>query len=167
MDNKVIDSRISRDKLAVRRRRECLVCDRRFTTYERADEHIPMLIKKDGRREPYSRAKLAKGITMAAQKRPIPVGDINNFIDQLERQLQETGYNEVKTSELGERVSDFLRCTDQVAYVRFTSVYKRFTNLEDFDREIRQLDLDKNTKVEPITPIKGVKVGKGDKVRKA
>ncbi|MDR2301952.1 MAG: transcriptional regulator NrdR [Deltaproteobacteria bacterium] len=157
LDNKVIDSRLSRDNMAIRRRRECLVCDRRFTTYEKIEEHIPMLIKKDGRREPYSRVKLTKGITTATQKRPVPMAEIEHFIDQLERQLQETGYNEVKTSELGEKVSDFLRTTDDVAYVRFTSVYKRFKNLEDFDREIRQLDGDKSAKVEPLPAEKNEK----------
>jgi transcriptional repressor NrdR len=154
LDNKVIDSRLSRDAMAVRRRRECLVCDRRFTTYERIEEHIPMLIKKDGRREPYSRVKLTRGITMATQKRPVPMAEIEHFIDQLERQLQETGYNEVRTSELGEKVSDFLRTTDDVAYVRFTSVYRQFKSLEDFDREIRQLDVNKGGKSDQLSPDK-------------
>jgi transcriptional repressor NrdR len=152
LDNKVIDSRLSRDAMAIRRRRECLICDRRFTTYEKIEEHIPMLIKKDGRREAYDRAKLTKSIMMAVQKRPVPVAEIEHFIDQLERQLQETGYNEVRTTELGEKVSDFLRTTDDVAYVRFTSVYRQFKNLEDFDREIRQLDFDKTGKVEAAQP---------------
>jgi transcriptional repressor NrdR len=99
-----------------------------------------MLIKKDGRREPYSRVKLTKGITTATQKRSVPTAEIEHFIDQLERQLQETGYNEIKTSEIGEKVADFLRTTDEVAYVRFASVYKRFQNLDDFNKEIRQFD---------------------------
>jgi transcriptional repressor NrdR len=149
LDNKVIDSRLSRDSVAIRRRRECLICSRRFTTYETIEEHIPMLVKKDGRREPYSRAKLARGITMATQKRPGPVNVIENFLDYMEHQLQESGYNEVQTSEIGEKVSDFLRTTDEVAYVRFASVYKQFKNLEDFDREIRQLDGGKAAKEEP------------------
>jgi transcriptional repressor NrdR len=113
-----------------------------------------MLIKKDGRREPYSRDKLAKSITVATQKRPVPIAEIEHFIDQLERQLQETSYNEIRTSELGEKVSDFLRTTDDVAYVRFTSVYRQFKNLDDFDREIRQLDGNKNAKEEPTPPDK-------------
>jgi transcriptional repressor NrdR len=154
LDNKVIDSRLSRDSMAIRRRRECLLCDRRFTTYEKIEEHIPMLIKKDGRREPYSRVKLIKGITTATQKRPVPVSEIEHFIDHLERQLQETGLNEVKTSELGEKVSEFLKSTDEVAYVRFTSVYKQFKSLEDFDRTIRLLDDNKSGKVETPPPDK-------------
>jgi transcriptional repressor NrdR len=138
--------------MAIRRRRECLVCERRFTTYEKIEEHIPVLVKKDGRREPYSRSKLAKSITTATQKRPVSTTDIETFIDLLERQLQETSYNEVSTSEIGEKVSDFLRTTDEVAYVRFTSVYKKFQRLDDFEREIRLLDSDKGSKPETTSP---------------
>jgi transcriptional repressor NrdR len=105
-----------------------------------------MLIKKDGRREPYSRVKLSRAIRLATQKRLVPEADIINFIDHLERQIQENGYKEVNTSEIGEKVSDFLRDTDEVAYVRFTSVYKQFKSLEDFDREIRQFDVNKGSK---------------------
>jgi transcriptional repressor NrdR len=140
LENKVIDSRLSRDSLSIRRRRECLYCEKRFTTYEKTEEHIPMLIKKDGRREPYSRDKLSKGIMMAIQKRPVPMCEIESFLDTIERQLQECGLNEVNTTELGEKVVEFLRKTDPVAYVRFASVYRQFKSLEDFDREIRELD---------------------------
>jgi transcriptional repressor NrdR len=113
---------------------------RRFTTYEKVEEHIPMLVKKDGRREPYSRDKLKKSITVATQKRSVDGSVIEHFIDYMEHQLQESGYNEVKTREIGEKVSDFLLVTDDVAYVRYTSVYKQFKSLDDFDREIKQMD---------------------------
>ncbi|MDR1051571.1 MAG: transcriptional regulator NrdR [Deltaproteobacteria bacterium] len=154
LDNKVIDSRLSRDSVAVRRRRECLICNKRFTTYEKVEVHIPMLIKRDGRREPYSREKLARSIFVATQKRPVPVNVIDNFLDYHEHQLQESGYQEVKTTEIGEKVSDFLRITDEVAYVRFASVYKEFKSLEDFQQEIRQLDENKVGKAPAAAPPK-------------
>ncbi|MDR1298330.1 MAG: transcriptional regulator NrdR [Deltaproteobacteria bacterium] len=154
LDNKVIDSRLSRDSVAVRRRRECLICNKRFTTYEKVEVHIPMLIKRDGRREPYSREKLARSIYVATQKRPVPVNVIDNFLDYHEHQLQESGYQEVKTTEIGEKVSDFLRITDEVAYVRFASVYKEFKSLEDFQQEIRQLDENKVGKAPAAAPPK-------------
>jgi transcriptional repressor NrdR len=137
LDNKVIDSRLSRDNAAIRRRRECLLCSRRFTTYEKVEDHIPMLIKRDGRREPYNREKLTRGIRTATQKRPVPVAEIEAFIDQLERQLQEGSYHEVHTHQIGERVEDFLKVIDPVAYVRFASVYRQFSSLQDFERQLQ------------------------------
>ncbi|MDR2140559.1 MAG: transcriptional regulator NrdR [Deltaproteobacteria bacterium] len=141
LENKVIDSRLTRDSLAIRRRRECLICGRRFTTYEKVEEQIPLLVKKDGRREAYNREKLRRGMIMATQKRPVAVDEIDAFIDQLERQFQEGNYKEIPTSEIGEKVVEFLRQTDPVAYVRFASVYRQFKSLEDFDRELRELYL--------------------------
>jgi transcriptional repressor NrdR len=135
-----MDSRLVRDMTTIRRRRGCMSCGRRFTTYEKIEEQAPMLIKRDGRREAYSREKLSKGIFVATQKRPVPVADIEAFIESLERHLQETGLNEIHTTEIGERVADFLKRVDPVAYVRFASVYRQFTSLDDFDREIRGLD---------------------------
>ena len=140
LDNKVIDSRLSRDNAAIRRRRECLLCQRRFTTYEKVEDHIPMLIKRDGRREPYSREKLTRGIVTATQKRPVPMADIELFIDQLERQLQESSYHEVYTLQIGERVEAFLKVADPVAYVRFASVYRQFSTLQDFEDQVRGFD---------------------------
>jgi transcriptional repressor NrdR len=139
LDNKVIDSRLSRDSSAIRRRRECLKCLRRFTTYEKVEEQLPLLVKKDGRRESYSREKIRKGIITATQKRQVSVGEIDAFLDQLERQFQDGTYKEIHTSEIGERVVEFLRQTDPVAYVRFASVYRQFKSLEDFDKELREL----------------------------
>ncbi|MDR1081014.1 MAG: transcriptional regulator NrdR [Deltaproteobacteria bacterium] len=140
LDNKVLDSRLSRENSAIRRRRVCTACNHRFTTYERVEEQTPMLIKNDGRREAYNRSKLKKGIMMAAQKRPIAVSTIDAFIDELERKLQEANYKEIPTREIGERVVDFLKKLDPVAYIRFVSVYKNYT-LEDFEREVKGLHL--------------------------
>lgn len=138
LENKVIDSRLTRDSVAIRRRRECLVCARRFTTYEKIEEQVPMLVKKDGRREAYNREKLRQGILNATQTR-VSSEEINAFIDRTERLFQDGNYREVHTSEIGEQVVDFLRKVDPVAYVRFTSVYRQFKSLEDFDRELREL----------------------------
>jgi transcriptional repressor NrdR len=163
LDNKVIDSRLSRDNAAIRRRRECLICEKRFTTYEKIEDHIPMLIKRDGRREPYSREKLTKGIVIATQKRPVPVADIEAFIDRMERQLQESSYHEVHTTEIGSQVEAFLKNIDPVAYVRFASVYRQFKTLEDFNREIQEFGFS-NPDSEPLKSL-NTKVdfkGKGD-----
>jgi transcriptional repressor NrdR len=127
---------MSRENSAIRRRRICLFCKHRFTTYEKVEEQTPMLIKNDGRREMYSREKLKRGILMAAQKRPIAISTIDAFIEDLERKLQESNYKEIPTSEIGERVVDFLKKLDPVAYIRFASVYRNYT-LEDFDREVK------------------------------
>ncbi|MDR1085590.1 MAG: transcriptional regulator NrdR [Deltaproteobacteria bacterium] len=152
LENKVIDSRLSRDSVAIRRRRECLICSRRFTTYEKVEEQIPLLVKKDGRRESYSRDKIRRGILMATQKRPVSVGEIDAFLDQLERQFQEGNFKEIHTSEIGERVVEFLRQTDPVAYVRFASVYRQFKSLEDFDRELKELYVNSGGGTRPSNP---------------
>jgi transcriptional repressor NrdR len=138
LDNKVLDSRLSRENAAIRRRRICLSCKNRFTTYERVEEQIPMLIKNDGRRENYSRDKLKKSIVMACQKRPIAASTIDAFIDDLERRLQEANYKEIPTREIGEKVVEFLRKLDSVAYIRFVSVFKNYS-MEDYERELKGL----------------------------
>jgi transcriptional repressor NrdR len=137
--NRVIDSRPSREANAIRRRRECLKCARRFTTYEQVEETLPLIIKKDGRREPYQRTKVAEGIKKACEKRPVSIDAIENFLDDLERELLESGQREVPSSWIGERVMAKLREWDDVAYVRFASVYRHFTDATDFMEEIRQL----------------------------
>lgn len=137
--NRVIDSRPSREANAIRRRRECLKCGRRFTTYEQVEETLPLIIKKDGRREPYQRTKVAEGIKKACEKRPVSIDAIENFLDDLERELLESGQREVPSSFIGERVMAKLREWDDVAYVRFASVYRHFTDATDFMEEIRQL----------------------------
>jgi transcriptional repressor NrdR len=137
--NKVIDSRPSREANAIRRRRECLKCRRRFTTYEQVEETIPLIIKKDGRREPYQRAKLSEGIKKACEKRPVSIDVIEQFLDELEREMLESGQREIPSTWIGERVMNQLRDWDEVAYVRFASVYRHFTDATDFMAEIRHL----------------------------
>ncbi|MDR2725369.1 MAG: transcriptional regulator NrdR [Candidatus Adiutrix sp.] len=136
--NKVIDSRLGKDALSIRRRRECIKCERRFTTYEKVEEQIPLLIKKDGRREAFNREKIRAGILKATEKRPVSVELVDAFIEKLERQFQEANLKEIPAREVGERVIEFLKESDPVAYVRFASVYRQFTTLGDFDRELRQ-----------------------------
>ena len=139
LDNKVIDSRLGKDALSIRRRRECIKCGRRFTTYEKVEEQIPLLIKKDGRREAFNREKIRVGILKATQKRPVSVELVDSFIEKLERQFQEANLKEIPAREVGERVIEFLKEADPVAYVRFASVYRQFTTLGDFDRELKEL----------------------------
>lgn len=137
MDNKVIDSRMSKDGAAVRRRRECEACSRRFTTYERVDEIPIMLIKKDGRREAFDRNKILVGIRKACEKRPISINTIENFVDDLERELHDLGEKEFPSSFIGERVMAKLHNLDPVAYVRFASVYRDFKDVNDFVAELK------------------------------
>ena len=139
LENKVIDSRLGKDGLSIRRRRECLACERRFTTYERVEEIQPLLIKKDGRREPFDREKIREGMLKATQKRPVSVEAIDDFIDSLERYFQETNQKEIPSSEVGERVIAALKEMDEVAYVRFASVYRQFKDLDDFVRELKEM----------------------------
>ncbi|MBM4284765.1 MAG: transcriptional repressor NrdR [Deltaproteobacteria bacterium] len=138
-NNKVIDSRPSREANAIRRRRECLHCQRRFTTYEQVEDTMPLVVKKDGRREPYQRTKLYEGLKKACEKRPVSIDVIEQFLDDLEREMMDSGARELPSSWIGERVMDALRQWDEVAYVRFASVYRHFTDATDFMREIRHL----------------------------
>ena len=135
-DNKVIDSRLSKDGRTIRRRRECLGCGRRFTTYEKLEEVLPMVIKKDGRREPFSREKIISGIRKACQKRPVSVSRVEEFVDQLELYFQELGRKEIDSEEIGERVITKLKDWDEVAYVRFASVYRQFRDINEFMAEL-------------------------------
>jgi len=139
IDNKVIDSRLSKDGNVIRRRRECLVCSRRFTTYEHIEEIPIMIIKKDGRREVFSRDKLRNGLQKACQKRNISMNVIEEFVDELERDLRETGEKEIPSHILGERVMAKLHEIDDVAYVRFASVYREFKDVNDFVSELKSL----------------------------
>ena len=137
--NKVIDSRPSREANAIRRRLECLKCQQRFTTYEQVEDAMPLIIKKDGRREPYQRSKIYEGIKKACEKRPVSIDAVENFLDELERELLESGRREVPSTWIGEKIMATLRELDDVAYVRFASVYRHFTDATDFMEEIRQL----------------------------
>jgi transcriptional repressor NrdR len=139
IDNKVIDSRMSKDGRTIRRRRECLNCSRRFTTYERLEEVLPMVIKKDGRRESFSRDKIIEGIKKSCQKRPVSVTKIEEFVDSLEVYFQELGKKEVESKEIGERVINNLKDWDEVAYVRFASVYRQFKDINEFMAELEDI----------------------------
>jgi len=139
-EDKVVDSREAQDGRATRRRRECLACGRRFTTYERIDEILPQIVKKDGRRETYDRDKIVKGLEIACQKRPVSREQIEALVAAVERQLQETGEREVRSSAIGETVMARLKELDPVAYVRFASVYREFRDVKDFVSELAGLD---------------------------
>ncbi|MDF1593625.1 MAG: transcriptional regulator NrdR [Desulfobacterales bacterium] len=139
VDNKVIDSRLSKDGNVIRRRRECLLCTRRFTTYEHIEEIPIMLVKKDGRREEFNRDKVRMGMIRACEKRNISVNQIEEFIEELERDLKETGEKEIPAREIGKRVMEKLHQLDDVAYVRFASVYREFKDVNDFMSELKNL----------------------------
>ena len=137
MENKVIDSRLSKEGHVIRRRRECLACNRRFTTYERIEEIPLMIIKKDGRREEFSRDKIRSGITKACEKRNVSMNSIEDFLDELEQELRETGKKEISSAVVGERVMNRLHELDEIAYVRFASVYREFKDVNDFVQELK------------------------------
>jgi transcriptional repressor NrdR len=139
LDNKVIDSRVSKDGSVIRRRRECIECSRRFTTYEHIEEIPIMIIKKDGRREVFSREKVRSGMQRACQKLDISMNVIEDFIDDLERDLRETGEKEIPSREVGEKVMARLHTLNDIAYVRFASVYREFKDVNDFVSELKSL----------------------------
>ncbi len=139
INNKVIDSRLSIDGRTIRRRRECLECERRFTTYEKLEEVLPMVIKKDGRREPFNREKIVVGIKKACQKRAVSITVIDEFVDSLEIYFQELGKKEIDSKEVGEKVITNLREWDEVAYVRFASVYRQFRDINEFMTELEDI----------------------------
>jgi len=139
INNKVIDSRSSKDGRVIRRRRECLECNRRFTTYEKLEDVLPMVIKKDGRREPFSRDKIVAGICKACQKRPISMSKIEEFVDSLELYFQEQEKKEIENSKIGEMIMEKLKDWDEVAYVRFASVYRQFRDINEFMAELEEM----------------------------
>lgn len=139
LDNKVIDSRLSQAGEVTRRRRECDGCGRRYTTYERVEQVLPFVVKKDGRREPFDRMKVFGGVRRACEKRPVSQESLERVIDRIERELVETGEKELASSVVGEKVMEALRELDPVAYVRFASVYRSFADLHEFIAEIAQL----------------------------
>jgi len=134
----VIDSRIAKNGLSVRRRRECLKCRRRFTTYEYVERNPLMVIKKDGRREHFDRQKLVGGITKACEKRPVSVGEIEKLVDHIERTLEKKHDREVASKEIGELVMKTLHNLDEIAYVRFASVYRQFKDVGQFVKELKK-----------------------------
>jgi transcriptional repressor NrdR len=139
LENRVVDSRLGRDGEAVRRRRHCERCGRRFTTYERVEEALPRVVKKDGRREAFDRSKIVSGLTRACEKRPVSVAAIEGIVDKVERQLQDGGEREVTSRDIGETVMRELHALDGVAYVRFASVYRSFRDVHEFMRELEDL----------------------------
>lgn len=137
LDSRVIDSRINKDNTITRRRRECDACRRRFTTYERIELMLPMLIKKDGRREPWDRRKIVVGLEKACEKLAVSMTDIDAFVDAIEQKLQDYGGKEIPTSQIGEWVMEALPALDEVAYVRFASVYRQFKDVNEFMDELK------------------------------
>ena len=138
-DSKVVDSRASKEGDAIRRRRECLKCEKRYTTYERIEEVAQMVIKKDGRREQFDRWKLKAGLLKAVEKRPVTLDQLEHLIDEVERQLFSSTEHEVTTIQIGEAVMNKLKGIDEVAYVRFASVYRQFKDLNEFMDELKTM----------------------------
>ncbi|MBK6698098.1 MAG: transcriptional repressor NrdR [Myxococcales bacterium] len=143
VESKVIDSRVSTAADVTRRRRECEKCQRRFTTYERVEEVLPLVAKRDGRREMFDRQKVLLGMRKACEKRPISLETIEGAVDQIERDLIDSGDKEVSATSVGERVMRHLRRLDDIAYVRFASVYRSFRDLDEFRAELEKLARDR------------------------
>jgi transcriptional repressor NrdR len=146
IDDRVIDSRLGKDNAVIRRRRECLSCRKRFTTYERIEEVLPYVIKKDGRREAFDRRKITEGMLRACEKRPVSVNRIEAVADSIEQEMMERPEKEINVAFIGERVMEELRLMDDVAYVRFASVYRSFRDIEEFMKEIKELSELKETR---------------------
>ncbi|MBI2889259.1 MAG: transcriptional repressor NrdR [Nitrospirae bacterium] len=144
MQNKVTDSRLSQDGAAIRRRRSCISCSKRFTTYEKVEDSLPAVVKKDGRREPYARDKVMQGIRKAVQKRPVSLQQVEDFMERLESELQEMG-KEIPSRVIGEKIMAALKEWDQIAYVRFASVYQEFKDVSQFMDEVKDLIRDKRS----------------------
>jgi transcriptional repressor NrdR len=138
-ENKVIDSRISKDGKAVRRRRECLGCTKRFTTYEYVEDVLPMVVKKDGRREQFDRQKILNGLKKACEKRPISMEAIDKLVENVEQACQEMQAEEISSTVIGEKIMSELKNFDGVAYVRFASVYRQFRDVGEFMSELKDL----------------------------
>ncbi len=139
LEDKVVDSRESREGDVIRRRRECLDCTRRFTSYERIDEIPYMVVKKDGSREKFERQKVLGGLLKACEKRPVSIGQLESIVNEIESYVQESNERERATSEIGEMLMERLRKLDKVAYVRFASVYLDFKDIKEFMSELREL----------------------------
>lgn len=139
LESKVIDSRATEEGGSIRRRRECLHCGRRFTTYEVVEEMPLMVIKKDGRRELFDRSKLLNGLLRAFEKRPVPLNMIESLADKVEKELRNSMEREIQTRQIGETVMRYLKEIDQIAYVRFASVYRQFADVENFKLELEAL----------------------------
>ena len=143
IEDKVIDSRQSKDGDVIRRRRECLKCEGRFTSYERIEDILPHVIKKDNRREPFDRQKILQGLEKACEKRPISVEAREDLVQKIEKNLQAMGEKEISSSIIGEQIMDGLKEVDEVAYVRFASVYRQFKDIKEFIQEIKDIAYNK------------------------
>ena len=139
LEDKVVDSRMAKEGEVIRRRRECLGCKRRYTTYERVEEILPVVVKKDGRRESFDRTKILAGMKKACEKRPISTATIEAATDRIEKRIQEMGESEIESRVVGEEVMKELHQLDQVAYVRFASVYREFKDIDQFMDELKSL----------------------------
>jgi len=146
IEDKVIDSRTSKEGDAIRRRRECLKCGKRFTSYERVEDVIPMVVKKDGRRESFDRAKILGGLKKACEKRPVGIDSLDDIVDSIEKKLISLGVKEIPSSWIGEEVMSSLRELDKVAYVRFASVYRQFKDINELMNEVKTLFEHKGSK---------------------
>lgn len=140
LEDKVVDSRQAKDGMSIRRRRECQECSARFTSYERIEESLPQIVKKDGVREDYDRDKIKRGVKLACNKLPVSASDVERVVDSVERRLIEMNSREVPARDVGDAIMDELRDLDPVAYIRFASVYREFGDIQEFLRELRDLD---------------------------
>lgn len=138
-EDKVIDSRLSKDAREIRRRRQCEGCERRFTTYERIEDALPVVVKADERREPFDRNKIEKGLQRAIGKRPVAIGKIAELAETVERDLVESGVKELRAADIGERVLPLLRALDEVSYVRYASIYRDFRDIDEFVSELKDV----------------------------
>lgn len=143
LEDKVIQSRISRDGSSIRRRRECARCSHRYTTYEKVEENLPLVVKKDGRREAFDPNKVITGITTACEKRPVGIEEIESVKESIIHDIQSRGDREIPSAYIGEKVMEALSRLDPVAYVRFASVYREFKDMGDFMKEIQKVDENK------------------------
>ena len=138
-DNKVIETRISKDGDSIRRRRVCNNCQKRFTSYEKVEDPYPLVIKKDGRREAFSREKIFIGLKKACEKRPISVEELEHIVQEIEQKITDAGLKEIPSSWIGEEVMQYLKNLDKVAYVRFASVYRQFKDLNELIDEVKSI----------------------------
>jgi len=145
-DTQVIDSRVNEDGDSIRRRRRCAVCDKRFTTYETAELHLPQVVKQNGTREEFNREKLRSSFTRALHKRPVPTEYVDRAIEHIVQKILGQGEREIMARALGESVMHELKAMDKVAYIRFASVYRSFQDVDDFNNVIRDLDPPKHSK---------------------
>jgi transcriptional repressor NrdR len=146
-EDKVIETRVSKDGSEIRRRRECEGCTRRYTTYERIEESMPMVLKRDDRREPFDRAKIEHGVQAAVAKRPVSRDQVAALALEVEREVSESGLNEIASRAIGERVLPKLRALDEVAYIRFASIYLDFRDLKGFEKELDAMRTDDEERV--------------------